>query len=328
MNNPYRMLDNWPHLGDIKPGSAIGIIPDGKGGTWIHHRSEPPIIHVDASGNILKSFGDGMFAQAHGFCQDKDGNFWAGDSGMALGGAAAAAASTAKVKGFTFQKFSPDGKLLMTLGKDGVSKAGPDTFISPTACAIAANGDIVIADGHVPRPPTRSRMATGSCSSRRMASSSRISASADRIRASSLGLMRWRLTPRAGCCRRPLEQPHSDLRQEHELRRRLAALRPAKRRVDSEGRYAPRVGLRIIVAGFRPPDLGPIKPGEPTPARNGGWQNGNPYREREGRVAEVFHFRDAPEGLAADELGNVFGGLTSGCETSPSGGCLQKFVKK
>ena len=36
---------------------------------------------IDASGNILKSFGDGMFAQAHGFCRDRDGNFWAGDSG-------------------------------------------------------------------------------------------------------------------------------------------------------------------------------------------------------------------------------------------------------
>ena len=32
MVNPYRMLDNWPHLGDIKPGAAIGIVPDGKGG--------------------------------------------------------------------------------------------------------------------------------------------------------------------------------------------------------------------------------------------------------------------------------------------------------
>ena len=35
-----------------------------------------------------------------------------------------------------------------------------------------------------------------------------------------------------------------------------------------------------------------------------------------------------PEGLAADELGNIFGGLTGGCEASRSGGCLQKFVKR
>ena len=35
MINPYRMLPNWPHLGDIKPGAAIGIFPDGKGGVTV-----------------------------------------------------------------------------------------------------------------------------------------------------------------------------------------------------------------------------------------------------------------------------------------------------
>ena len=33
-----------------------------------------------------------------------------------------------------------------------------------------------------------------------------------------------------------------------------------------------------------------------------------------------------PEGLSADEAGNIFAGLTAGCQTSRSGGCLQKFV--
>src|SRR4051794_31167125 len=49
MNNPYRMLEGWPHLGDIKPGAAIGIIPDGKGGVWLQHRSVPAILHIDTS---------------------------------------------------------------------------------------------------------------------------------------------------------------------------------------------------------------------------------------------------------------------------------------
>ena len=69
MANPYRMVEKWPTFGTIRSGAAIGIIPDGKGGTWLHHRSEPPIIHFDASGKILKTFGDKMFVQAHGFCQ-------------------------------------------------------------------------------------------------------------------------------------------------------------------------------------------------------------------------------------------------------------------
>jgi len=148
MVNPYRITENWPLFGDIRSGAAIGIIPDGKGGTWLHHRSEPPILHIDASGNIIKRFGDKMFVQAHGFCQDRDGNFWAGDSGPFQDN------PNTIGRGFQMFKFSPEGKVLLTLGKAGESKAGQDTFIGPTACAIAPNGDIVIADGHWPRPTT------------------------------------------------------------------------------------------------------------------------------------------------------------------------------
>ena len=57
-----------------------------------------------------------------------------------------------KGRGFQLFKFSPDGKVLLSLGKAGVSKAGTDTFIGPTACAIAPNGEIIVADGHWPRP--------------------------------------------------------------------------------------------------------------------------------------------------------------------------------
>ena len=31
-------------------------------------------------------------------------------------------------------KYSPDGKLLLTLGQAGVSMAGRDTFLAPSAC--------------------------------------------------------------------------------------------------------------------------------------------------------------------------------------------------
>ena len=82
MNNPYRMIEGWGELPEgTLWGAAIGIIPDGTGGTWVHHRSDPPILKFDATGKVVKSFGDGMFVQAHGFCMDRDGNLWAGDSG-------------------------------------------------------------------------------------------------------------------------------------------------------------------------------------------------------------------------------------------------------
>ena len=45
-------------------------------------------------------------------------------------------------------KFSPDGKLLLTLGKAGVGGDGPDEFKSPSAVYVAPNDDIFVADGH------------------------------------------------------------------------------------------------------------------------------------------------------------------------------------
>ena len=51
-------------------------------------------------------------------------------------------------KGHQVFKFSPDGKLLLTLGKAGVAGAGNDEFNAPSAVFVAPNGDIFVADGH------------------------------------------------------------------------------------------------------------------------------------------------------------------------------------
>ena len=114
MVNPYKMLPNWPHLGDIKAGAAIGIVPDGKGGVWLEHRSVPAIVHINAEGDVIQRFNgpDGKpleFASSHGLSKDRDGNFWALDSGTFND-----SPSTGKVGNQVF-KFSPEGKLLLTL---------------------------------------------------------------------------------------------------------------------------------------------------------------------------------------------------------------------
>src|SRR4029077_7777371 len=98
----------------------------------------PPILEFDASGKLLKSFGAGMFLFPHGIHADRDGNIWVTD-GVGSNG-----------KGHQAFKFSPDGKVLMTLGKAGVAGDGPDTFNKPSAVGIAPNGDIFVADGHGP----------------------------------------------------------------------------------------------------------------------------------------------------------------------------------
>ena len=61
-----------------------------------------------------------MFVFPHGATVDRDGNLWVTDARGENG------------KGHQVFKFSPDGKVLMTLGKAGVSGSGPDLFDQPT----------------------------------------------------------------------------------------------------------------------------------------------------------------------------------------------------
>ena len=44
-------------------------------------------------------------------------------------------------------KFSPEGKVLLTLGKARPGQR-PDEFNAPSAVVVAPNGDIFVADGH------------------------------------------------------------------------------------------------------------------------------------------------------------------------------------
>jgi sugar lactone lactonase YvrE len=137
--NPYRTVENWAKLPKgMHFGQVIQVYPDNDGRSiWVFHRSNPPILKFDENGNMLKSFGDGMFVNSHGFCIDKEGNIWASDSGARDG------------KGQQVFKFSPEGKVLMTLGTAGAAGDTPDKFNGVAAIAIAPNGDIFIADGHV-----------------------------------------------------------------------------------------------------------------------------------------------------------------------------------
>jgi sugar lactone lactonase YvrE len=134
--NPYRAVENWAQLpANIQWSQVISVDPDAHGNIWVFHRSEPNILEFDPSGKLIKSFG-ARFVQAHGLAIDRDGNIWVTDAQGKDG------------KGQQVFKFSPDGKVLMTLGKAGVAGTGPDTFNGPSDVVIAANGDIFVADGH------------------------------------------------------------------------------------------------------------------------------------------------------------------------------------
>ena len=94
----------------------------------------------DPDGNVVKSFGAGMIVWPHGMFVDADDNVWIAD--------AVGYAPVPDGVGHTVMKFSPDGKLLMTLGRDGIAGNGTDTFTKPSDILVAPNGDIFVADGH------------------------------------------------------------------------------------------------------------------------------------------------------------------------------------
>jgi len=133
-------------------GSTAGVDVDPTDGTvWIIDRCGSntcvgsdldPILHYDASGKFLESFGSGMFAFPHGIHIDGDGNVWVTDplppDGRGAGGNV----------GQQVTKFSPDGEVLMQLGTRAVTGAGPDEFSSPSDVVVGRNGDIFVADGH------------------------------------------------------------------------------------------------------------------------------------------------------------------------------------
>jgi hypothetical protein len=170
--NPYRLQEGWPTLpkgmNGGRWGEVIRVDVARTGNIWVFHRcfnvvppgsatclnrgeANPPILEFEPSGVLLRSFGAGLFAYPHGFTLDDDGNIWTSDVNdrdTVLG--MSAKNPDGVVMGEEVLKLSPDGKVLMTLGKEGVAGNGPDTFDRPTGVAIAPNGDIFVSDGHSP----------------------------------------------------------------------------------------------------------------------------------------------------------------------------------
>ena len=116
-----QLLDNWPRLGCASEhGEGIAVRADNKELVSVAPSRRPgecaPLGNPRTRGNIVKRF-DVTFASSHGLCQDGDGNLWAVDSGPF-----AETAGVTGVKGNQVFKFDQNGKLLLTLGKAGVSR--------------------------------------------------------------------------------------------------------------------------------------------------------------------------------------------------------------
>ena len=164
--NPYRLVKDWATLPDGRIMGAVGDVTVDRDGRhiWAVIRCDATalerfgnecldsdldsVIKFDPEGNVVESFGGGMFIWPHGLDVDADGNVWVTD-GYFLG------STEGDTRGHQVVKFSPTGEVLMRLGTPGEAGAGQTHFNAPADVAVADNGDIFVADGHSDRGNNR-----------------------------------------------------------------------------------------------------------------------------------------------------------------------------
>src|SRR6266581_322161 len=162
--NAYQTIKDWAKMPGTRAWgstSAVEIDKDGKS-VWVAERCGQnscldratgqmsplaPILKFDPSGKLVKGFGEGMLIFPHGIFVDREGNVWVTDGQDNAPQPARGAAPAPATKGHQVYKFSPNGKLLMTLGKPGGAHA-PDYFYQPNDVLVAPNGDIFVSEGH------------------------------------------------------------------------------------------------------------------------------------------------------------------------------------
>src|ERR1700722_14835171 len=106
----YRVVENWAKLPDGWTLSDVASIAvDSKDRVYVFNRGEHPMIVFDRDGKFLRSWGEGLFARAHGAHMGPDDTIYCTDDGD-----------------HSVRKLTLDGKVLMTIGVPGK----PAPFVS------------------------------------------------------------------------------------------------------------------------------------------------------------------------------------------------------
>lgn len=174
--NPYTTIAPWGNLPAGQTWGALnGVAIDNDGeSVWVVSRcgANPdippgasafqydscagskvaPVMKFDAHGHLKIAFGAGMFIFPHKIYVDADNNIWVID-GRSVNERELKAHPGETGKGHTVVKFSPQGKVLITIGKAGVAGNPPEALNQPNSIVIAPNGDIFIAEGHGGQTP-------------------------------------------------------------------------------------------------------------------------------------------------------------------------------
>ncbi len=135
----YRVAESPFEVPDgMTMGASAAVAFDGSGHLFVLTRGEPALWEFDADGRFVRAFGEGLFRRSHGLSIDREGNLWVTDVGAHV-----------------VMKLDHDGQVLMTLGTPGEAgtwdeATGSHTFNEPNDVVVAPNGDIFVAQGHMP----------------------------------------------------------------------------------------------------------------------------------------------------------------------------------
>jgi len=142
----YDVVQGWEQLpAGYVHRDVAGVAVDGEDRVYLICRGDHPIIAYDQKGNFIRSWGEGQFTyRTHGITVAPNGTLFCTDDGN-----------------HTIRQFTPEGKLLMTLGimntpsdtdydgKDYMTitrPAGP--FNRPTNIAVGPRGHLYVSDGY------------------------------------------------------------------------------------------------------------------------------------------------------------------------------------
>ncbi len=145
----YHVVHGWPKL---PPGELLGAVSgvgvDSHDNVFVFRRAErvalpsgdfditpiprPTVLVFDGrTGELVAKWGASTFAMPHGLYVDRQDNVWLTD-----------------VAYHQIYKYSPDGKVLLTIGERGVPGDDAAHFNRPTDVAAAADGMVYVSDGY------------------------------------------------------------------------------------------------------------------------------------------------------------------------------------
>jgi len=131
----FEVNENWAKIPDeIVLGDCAAVGVDSKDNVYAFNRGDHPIAIFDKNGNLLRTWGEGVFTRPHGVHVAPDDTIWLTDDGD-----------------HTVRHCTLDGKVLMTLGVPG--KPAPfmsgEPFHRCTHTALSPQCDVVyISDGY------------------------------------------------------------------------------------------------------------------------------------------------------------------------------------